>query len=141
MMKENIGKVLVIATIILLMSGCLSSMVYKDSQSRMNQKALKAVRVGEDGVGIGVDLAALDVLLEQPWKQTFALIGDAGLICGSIECGKYIIDELESNDSSNNQDSGRDSNQVEINGDKNTVHIGDETTEIIEEKDEVEVVE
>jgi len=134
-MKRVAGIVFAVL-LVLSVTGCLSSAVYSDSKQKVairqaiisnNQVAIKAIKLGDDGIGVGINVLAWDVIKEQPVKLTVAALADAALVYAGYEGVKYIVDEFDSNDSSNNQDSGRDSNQVTINGDGNDVHIGDES--------------
>lgn len=119
--------------ILTMMSGCLSSMVYNDSKKKIytrkailsnNQRAIRAVQLGDGGVGIGIDVSNLEALSEQPWLQLGAAAGDAALIWGTYQGVKSITDN-----SSHNGDttSGRDN--VNVNGDGNTVNVGNSKTD------------
>ena len=148
---KKIIKTIFVGGLILLFSGCLSLYTYDESKQTValrkatmdnNEAAIRAVRLGDDGIGFGIDITKLEVLKEQPVKQIASLIGDALLVYGTYEGIRYLSNTDNSSDSSNNQDSGRDSNQVTIDGDGNSVHIGEYTvTEIKEASEDSEVEE
>jgi len=134
---DKIIKTIFVGGLILLFSGCLSLYTYDESKQIValrkatmdnNEAAIRAVRLGDDGIGFGIDITKLEVLKEQPLKQIASLIGDALVVYGTYEGIRYLSNTDNSSDSSNNQDSGRDSNQVTIDGDGNDVHIGESTT-------------
>lgn len=120
------------------MTGCLSSMVYRDSEQKValrkavlsnNERAIQAIRLGDNGVGVGINVLALEAIKEQPIKQLGAAIGDALIIWGAYEGVTWAADEINGdNNESTKQDSGRDSNQITVTGDGNDVHVGDEST-------------
>lgn len=130
----------VIFTLILLvsMSGCLSNAVLNESKGKValrkaimtnNQTAIQAIRLGDNGAGVGINVLALEALKEQPLKQLGAAIGDALIIWGGYEGVRWAADELDGGGSNgSNQESGRDNNNINISGDGNEVHIGDESS-------------
>ena len=142
-MKRLVG--IVFAVLLALnVTGCFTSAVYKDSKQKVamrqailsnNQVAIKAIKLGDDGIGVGINILAWDVIREQPVKLTGAAVLDILLTYAGYEGVKYLTDDFGNddrpNDSSNNQDSGRDSTQITINttGNENatTVHVGEET--------------
>jgi len=79
------NKLIIILAILIDCSGCCSYMVYKNNEQKLQNRAIRAVRVGEDGAGIGIDIAALDVIKEGWVSQLLAGIGDAGIIYGAKE--------------------------------------------------------
>ena len=139
-------RALVALVVLVLTSGCLSPMVYNQSKQKVglrkaieadNNPAIKAFKLGEDGVGLGVNVLALDVLSEQPLKQLGAAIGDGLLIWAGYEGVKYIDNKLnnENNNSggggNSSDNSGRtDSTVVIVNGAYNDTRTGntEETT-------------
>jgi hypothetical protein len=119
-------------------TGCFSPMVYQESKQKValrkavlsnNEAAIKAIKLGDDGVGVGINVLALEALKEQPLKQAAAAVGDALLIWGGYEGVKWAADSWGGDgDDNGDQDSGRDSNRITVNGDGNDIHVGDETT-------------
>ena len=137
-MMRKIMSVLFVLLFMVSMSGCLSNSVLQDSKGKIalrraittnNQAAIQAIRLGDNGAGVGINVLALEALKEQPLKQIGAAIGDALIIWGGYEGIRWAADELSgSSKSGNSQDSGRDSNSIEVNGDGNDIHIGDESS-------------
>jgi hypothetical protein len=88
-----IGLALMALVVAVLNTGCASYAVMKSSQRELQQqKALKAVKLGEAGAGIGVDVTALEALTYQPLMQVGAAVLDAGLIYGAYR-GLDAIDQ------------------------------------------------
>lgn len=115
-------------------SGCLSYNTLKTSNSEINQrKAIVAQQLGDDGVGIGVNLLSWEALKEHPWKQLWAAFGDALMLWGANEAKKQIekfIEDKNDNDNEDDSDSPKSSapdtdnpHTVNINGDNNTIII------------------
>jgi len=84
--------------------GCVSKMVFDGSKQQValrkatitnNETAIKAIKLGDDGVGVGIDVSNWEALKERPWKQAGAAILDAII----ISVAKDAIDNL-------NKDSG-----------------------------------
>ena len=124
-------------------SGCLSSAVYKQSVNQVglrkaiianNQPAIRAFQLGNGGVGLGIDIGNWEALTEQPLKQIGAALGDAALIWGTYEGGKYVADKINgSGDNSssspgNSVNNGGTATSVNVNGDNNTVNTGNTKT-------------
>lgn len=126
-----------LATFILLnTNGCLSYNTLKQSNQEINQRkargAIVAQPLGNDGVGIGVDLLNLEALGEHPWKQLLSALGDALMVWGATEATKYVQKELNKDDDDDNAKSdvpsglnGSDNgaNNITINGNNNSVVI------------------
>jgi len=81
----NIKTLVLLGLLVINCSGCCSYMVYKNNEQKLQNRAIRAVRVGEDGAGIGIDIAALDVIKEGLVSQLLAAIGDGGIIYGAKE--------------------------------------------------------
>lgn len=136
-MKKLIEKMVMLVALVMLAistSGCLSYMVMEQSRQKValrkaiqtnNEAAIRAIRLGDDGVGVGINVLALEALTEQPLKQLGAALGDALIIWGAYEGVQSINGD---NNDTSNQDSGRDSNTISVNGNGNDVHVGDETS-------------
>lgn len=137
-MKKINGWIFMVV-LVALVSGCFSPAVYSQSKQKValrkaiisnNQAAIQAIKLGDDGVGLGIDVTKLEALKEQPLKQAAAAIGDALLIWGGYEGVRWAGDQIDnggSKSSSRSTTAGRDANDVIINGDGNTVDIGDKT--------------
>jgi hypothetical protein len=119
-------------------TGCLS--VWSESCSRdeltlkkavlsNNEQAIRAVRLGDNGVGFGIDIGNLEALKYHPVRQIFAAVGDAALLYGAYEGVKSITDNSSHNgdESSDSSSAGRDNNDITVNGDGNTVNVGNDT--------------
>ena len=119
---NNYLKTIVICLIIMMFtSGCASYMVYKNSEQKVaarkafargDQVAIKAIQLGNDGVGIGIDVSNWEALKEQPLLQLGAAILDAGLVYG----GYKGVESLNENDKEKGVN-------ITINGDKNNTTI------------------
>jgi len=116
-MKIQNAVVLFLVTILVLNSGCASYVTYKKSEKELYQgrilasgdeRAMNALKAGvppkqairavdiSNGVGIGIDLAATDIITEHPWLQAGAALLDAAIIYGA----KEGIDHLNEHNSS-----------------------------------------
>jgi hypothetical protein len=113
-------------------SGCLSAWSLDSSKHELalqkaimsnNETAIRAVRLGDDGVGFGIDISNLSALKEHPLRQIGAAIGDAAIIWGAYEGVKSISNSNSNNEGDKN--AGRDNNDITINGDNNKVNVGD----------------
>ena len=87
--------------------------------------AIRAVAL-DNGAGIGVDVGNLQALTQHPIRQLGAALLDAGMTYGAYLGGKALLDA--NNNSEPSQTSGRDIIQVNVDGQNNTVNVGDETT-------------
>jgi len=105
-------------------SGCASVLVYKDSEKKAaaGKGAIQAVPL-EGGAGLGVDLSALETLGKQPFKQLGAAGLDALMMWGAYRGVESIVNQGSGGDSS----ADGDLNQVNVNGQGNTVNIGNST--------------
>jgi hypothetical protein len=107
-------------------TGCASYMVYKGSQRQVglrkailsgNERAIRAINLGENAVGLGIDISNWEVLSERPFYQLGAAILDLGVTYGAT----VLADELSSSGSSDksndiNVNAGGDSNLIIGNG-------------------------
>lgn len=132
---KRIMSLIVGVILVFSMSGCISGMVYNQSKQKValrkaivsnNTQAINAIKLGDDGVGIGINVLTWEALKEQPLKQFGAAIADALIMWGGYEGVRSLNDS--NSGGGNNQDSGRDANQITVNGDNNNVHVGEETT-------------
>lgn len=132
------NKAFKLITIILtsvLMSGCATSYVMKESKknialrqaSRNNdEKAIKAIK--EYGLaGIGVDITALQAIKEQPLMQLGAALVDAGMFYGLYR-GAESLDLIGDKNGNNVNITGQDNIVNIITGDANSTSQ-DDTTE------------
>lgn len=122
------GKVimLLLAVAILgLNTGCASYMVYRGSEKQVMMKkataagdeaAIRAIRMGGDGVGIGIDVSNLEALSERPFLQFGAACLDALLMYGAYE-GVRALDGDDGDDSSS---SSGDSVSISVTGSSDT---------------------
>jgi len=134
-MKRTIKLVCLLIAIAFLTSGCISAAVRKDSQKKIayrramasgDEAAIKAVKLGDNGAGIGIDISNLDALTEQPFTQFLAALADAGIIYGLYEGIVAIDNKLDKNDSNLagtqiNVTESEDTEIIVINGDQNKV--------------------
>jgi hypothetical protein len=107
------------------LTGCASYMSYKASEKELvgqkvmasgNDSAIKALRMGDDSVGIGINVLAIDTLKEHPWRQLGAAILDVGLVYAAREG----VDALSN--SGDGSSSSADTT-IEVSGDNNSVSI------------------
>ena len=102
--NKKILQFIVAALMIPLVAGCLSQNVLEGSRQRValrkaNQienpvkrdRAIKAIDLGDGGVGVGIDVTNMEALKERWALQLGAALGDAGMIYG----GYLLLDELE----------------------------------------------
>ena len=107
-----------------LSSGCASTLVYKNSKQELTERrAIRAVSLGEESAGIGLDVAAIDVLSEHPWQQAGAALLDLGLMYGSYAGAKALTDSSDKKEKRNANNNASAGDQVNLNGDGNTVYI------------------
>jgi hypothetical protein len=83
-----------------------------------DEVAIKATRLGSDGVGIGIDVTNWEALRERPLLQFGAAVIDAGLIYGGYEGIRALNDD---NDGGGNDGSGTTVNLSDSNN--NTINI------------------
>ena len=133
-MKTLLKITSMLIAIMLVANGCASYMVYKGSVKQVamrkalasgDEAAIKAVYLGSDGVGIGVDVANMEALSERPWLQIGAAVLDAISLYASYEGIKSLEDDGDTiiEDDTPSNSSGGDT--IIINGDGNTVDTGD----------------
>ena len=122
-MKNLIQTISLLLMVAMIGSGCMSYAVMKSSQSKIAYRravasgdavAIKAVRMGDNGMAVGIDVSNLSALTEQPILQFGAAILDALILYGSYEG----IQSLRDNNSDNS-----DKNSMTISGDRNDVNI------------------
>jgi hypothetical protein len=140
-----------------MLTGCMSVLSMKSSENEIakrrvfasgNQEAIRAIQNGSDarqairaipmgnnGFGVGIDITALESLTEHPVRQIGALLLDAG-----TAYGVYLIGDNQNwwgggnsvggdkadtttTTTSTSISSGRDTDQVNISGNGNTVII------------------
>ena len=141
-MKRIFGTVCLLMAVAMLTSGCFSAATYKDSQrkiayrravARGDEAAIRAVKLGDNGAGIGVDITRLDTVTEQPWSQFLAALADAGILYGLYEGVVAIEDRLDENNSNPgtqiNVTESDDTKVIVINGDQNEVEEDNSTEE------------
>ncbi len=133
-MKKSILMISFMLVIMVLANSCASYAVYKKSERKVltrralaigDQAAIKAVKLGDDGVGVGIDITKWDTLTEQPLLQLGAAILDAIIAYGAYNGVKALDDSV--NNSAPSTESGvkitfSDSNYNTvniINGDNN----------------------
>ena len=123
----------VLLSYVALAGGCCSYMVMEGSKKRValrkatiagDQVAIKAIRLGSDGVGIGIDVTNLEALKERPLLQIGAAILDAGIVYGMYEGLAAIDDDNKDEDDGNGINIDvQNSSDVDVNivnGDNNT---------------------
>jgi len=130
-MKTIIKVTCAALAIMVFANGCMSYAVYKGSQRKVaerkalasgNEAAVKAIRLGDDGVGVGIDVTNLEALTERPWLQLGAALLDAAIVYGT----KEAVDSLNSKeDDSNNAGAG--SVNISVSGsDDTTINVNTE---------------
>ena len=91
--------------ITLIGSSCCSYAVYKGSHKNValrkatlanNEPAIRAVTMGGDGLGLGIDVSNIETLTERPWVQVVAAIIDLALMYGTYE-GVKAVDPANDN--------------------------------------------
>lgn len=112
--------IVLILLVAVISSGCCSYVVYKGSEKQLlmkkamvmnDERAIRGIKLGEDGAGIGIDLANTEVLMERPWMQ----LGGALLDIAGTYALKKGVDSLN--------DKPDPKPQAIIKGDNNTVVI------------------
>jgi len=139
-MFKNIVIVSVLG-MMLLNSGCASYLSYKASKNEIAQNriaalndkdaikainmgvapvdAIRAVRLDNNGVGIGVDISNLDALTQHPLRQLGSALLDAALTYGAVQ-------GIQSATAGGNNSSRNTSNSINVqNADHTTVTITD----------------
>lgn len=136
-MKKMIS--MVISVLVLISASGCSTLVYRDSYKKVyarkailsnNERAIRAVQLGDGGVGLGIDLANLEVLTEQPFLQLGAAALDAAALYGAYE-GIRSITSNNSNKENENNTTGNGNSTVNVeSGDNSPViintHNGDD---------------
>ena len=129
-MKNMYKVIFVSAAVMLFANGCVSHMVMEGSKKQIAMQravisgddvAIKAIRLGDNGVGVGIDISNLDAILERPLLQIGAALSDAALIYAARE----IVDAIERGLENDSKSEDNTKSYVEINGDGNDVVIID----------------
>jgi len=141
---KKLVSMMVMISVLVTISGCFSPMVYRESVNKValrkailanNQPAIQAIRLGDNGVGLGINVLSLEAITEQPLKQLGAALGDAALIWAGYEGVRYAGDQLNGSDSkdapSNSSDNGGHTTSVVVNGDNNNVDTGNSEEEVV----------
>jgi len=138
-MKKLIIGVFAMAMVVY-MTGCASYMSYSASQNEIAKErilasgdvdaanalragvpakqAIHAVKLGNNGVGLAIDITSMDALKKHPWRQLGAGVLDAALMYGAYEG----IDALDDDDDKpGNSGSGTSVNLTDSNN--NTINI------------------
>jgi len=110
-------------SVIMMLNGCASYAVYKDSEKQVVMRkalasdniSIRAVPLGDDGVGIGVDVGNMEVLSESPWMQLGAAILDAAVVYAGYEGVRNLND--------NGEDDRERRFSISVNDSDNTVII------------------
>lgn len=63
-----------------------------------DEPAIKATRLGSDGVGIGIDVTKWEAMTERPFLQFVAALVDAAIIYGGYEGVKALEDAADDDD-------------------------------------------
>jgi len=134
----------ILIAIMTLGSGCVSHYVLEGSRARVamrraiisnDERAIRAIKLGEDAVGVGIDVSNWEAIKERPLLQAGAALADAGILYGTYYGIKYMDDELDSDDNNpdaekaaggGNNTSGHDT--IVINGDGNNVDTSTTTS-------------
>jgi len=139
--------VILVLAAMLLQAGCASYMSYESSKAEIirnrvyasgsqkgiqmlnrgydEETAIRAIALENGGVGIGVDVGSWQVLSQHPWRQFGAALLDAAMVYGGYRGVEALNDSGSGGDSNT---AGRDNNTINVNGNGNDVHVGDETT-------------
>jgi hypothetical protein len=136
---------ILLVSAMLIMQGCVSQRVLEGSERRVamrkaqitnNQPAIKALKLGEDTVGLGIDVTNLEALKERPFLQIGAALADALIAWGTYEGIKALEEELNDDDKKAQAEinSSADGNiNIDIEGSENTTIIVNEQQEEQEE--------
>ena len=99
MNKALIRTTALLLFITLISSSCCSYAVYKSSHRNValrkatianNGPAIRAVKMGGDGLGLGIDVSNIEALTERPWAQILAAVIDLVLMYGTYEGVKAV---------------------------------------------------
>lgn len=82
-------------------SGCATAWNYNDSATEVKLQAFSAHRLAGDGVGLGVDISAWDVLKQHPWRALGAAAVDVAALYGTYACADALAEELNDDDDDN----------------------------------------
>jgi hypothetical protein len=113
---EKMKSVILMLCMLFIQSGCASYLVYRGSEKKVEQRAIRAAELNGGGVGIGIDISSLDVLSERPFLQ----LGAAVLDVGSVLLIKEGVDSMNKDEDTNKNSNGsasidlRNSNNNEI---------------------------
>lgn len=127
LVKAIVTSVILIA-LSLQMGGCLSYMAMEHGRKQValrkaviknDQAAIKAVQLGDNGVGVGIDVTNLEALKENPLLQLGAALGDAAM----IYAGYKGVESLNNDGDDDKGDTTVGRDQVTINGNDNHVNV------------------
>jgi len=138
----NIKKILImtLASFFLIgSSGCLSYNVLEGSKKRVairkainanNEFAIQALKRGESIHAAGIQVSTMEAAAERPVLLGAAAIGDGLIIWGGVEGVQYLADQADDSKSEGDEASaGRDSTNIDVNGNNNVVQVrGDSST-------------
>lgn len=127
---------IVLAFSMLSSSGCLSYNTYSNSKNEIAQRrAIVGQKIGEDGVGIGVNLLDVEALSIHPWKQLLSAGGDALMIWGASAATKYVEDKLNKDDDDDDDENSESKGSVDgtplNSGDSNVINVTGDNNKII----------
>ena len=131
--KSVISIVLVMGLVF--QTGCLSYMAMEHGKRQIalkrafiknDQNAIRAIQLGDNGVGVGIDVSNLQALMENPLLQLGAALGDAAMIYAGYK-GVDSLNSSESEDKTPSSTITGDRNNVTIvSGSGNTTHTESE---------------
>ena len=87
--------------------------------------AIHLVNLGNDGIGIGLDVSSWDAIAQHPLRQLGAAVLDAGTTYGAYLGATSLGGKHHTSTTST---AGRDNNTINISGTGNNVHVGDTTS-------------
>jgi len=108
-------KIIIVGLVSLIVSGCFTPI------------AIKGIREEHKARG-GQEMSILQAIKAEPLEVGGCILLDGLLIYGGYEGLRYLNDQ-NSNSGSVNSTSGRDTIDINVNGDGNDIHIGDENTD------------
>ena len=126
------GKLIVVTVMLAVLSlqtGCFSYMAMEHGKKQVALRravikndpvAIKAVQLGDNGVGVGIDITNWEALTENPLLQLGAAVLDAGLVYAGYAGVKSFNDSGSGGQSSTTV--GGD--QMVIQGNNNSVNMG-----------------